>query len=366
MNRREKILAAVVASIIGVVVLYGVINRMVLAGGRKLSEQAHTIRKKIDELERDNRRLGRYRSRFVDLRNRTFDDNPRRASVLADTAIKQIAKRAGLTQADYTVSSFAERREANAYRELLCTITGTASLDRLTNFLYLLGRDERLCRITHLSVKRRQERRGPAKVSFSLRYSTLVFDGNVPVPVPPRPTATQPVEIVGLNTPERSAYDAIAARNVFRPYVRRHVRIKPPDRHQTKPSTQPPPQTPQFGRLVVTGLPAYNGRTEVHVAIPGQDIKKVLKVGDALPAGKIVMVDYRQMPMPGKPHLISQSRVILKAGKDYWAVELGQRMDQRRILRPEELPEKLKTPPASTQPTTNRGTTEITETDHRF
>jgi hypothetical protein len=360
MNRREKILAVVVGSILGVAILYGVINRMVLSRGRELSTQAHSIGEAVEKLETENMRLTQYRGLFADFRDRSFDDNPRRASVLADTTIKQLAKQAGLGQSDYTVGSFAERREANAYRELLCTITGTSSLERITNFLYLLGRDTHLHRVTHLSLKRRQEKKGRTKVAFTLRYSTLVFDGNIPVSVPSRPTETQPPEAVGLNTPEREIYNVIASRDVFSPYVR------PPDRHRPDPQPQPhtqPAPTPQSGRLVVTGLPSIAGKHEVHIAIRGQDVKKVLKVGDSLPIGKIVMVDYRLMPMPGKPHLISQCRVILKAGKNYWAIERGQRLDQRRILRPEELPEKLRTPPASTQPTTMPNTVEITETE---
>ncbi len=360
MNRREKILAVVVGSILGVAILYGLINRMVLSRGRELSDQARSIGKTVKNLEAENMRLTRYRGLFADFRDRSFDDNPPRASVLADTTIKQLAKQAGLGQSDYTVGSFAERREAKAYRELLCTITGTSSLERITNFLYLLGRDTHLHRITHLSLKRRAEGKGRTKVSFSLRYSTLVFYGNIPVSVPSRFTATNPAEAVGLNTPEREIYNVIASRDIFSPYVRPVVRHRPAPRPQ--PRTQPELPTPQFGRLVVTGLPAVAGRQEVHVAIPGQDIEKVLKVGDSLEIGKIVMVDYRLMPMPGKPHLISQSRVILKAGKNYWAVERGQRLDQRRLLRPEELPEELRTPPASTQPTTMPNTVEITET----
>ncbi len=363
MNRREKILVAVVGSILGVVMLYGVINRMVLSRGRKLSAQARSIGESVKKLEAENIRLVQYRGLFADFRDRSFADNPPRASVLADTAIKQLAKQAGLGQTDYTVGSFSDSRKANAYRELLCTITGTTSLERISNFLYLLGRDRHLHRVTHLSLKRRQEGPRRTKVSFSLRYSTLVFDENVPASVPPRPTATRPSEAVGLNTPEREIYNVIASRNIFRPYVRRPDRHRPDPQPQTQPDIEPALPTPQSERLVVTGLPAINGKQEVHVAIRGQDIKKVLRVGDSLSIGKIVMVDYRLMPMPGKPRLISQSRVILKAGKNYWAVERGQRLDQRRILRPEELPEKLRTPPASTQPTTMLNTVEITETE---
>jgi hypothetical protein len=50
------------------------------------------------------------------------------------------------------------------------------------------------------------------------------------------------------------------------------------------------------------------------------------------------MVDYRPLPMPGNEALKSFSRVILKVGEEYWAVERGQTLAEKRRLVPEELP----------------------------
>ena len=98
--------------------------------------------------------------------------------------------------------------------------------------------------------------------------------------------------------------------------------------------------------MVVVGLPAIGAKAQIHVASPGGFVKNPLKVGDRLGAGQIAMVDYRVLPMPGNPKEISQSRVIFKIGRNYWAVELGQRIGQRRILRSHELPDALKPRPA--------------------
>ncbi len=351
MNRREKILAGAVASIAGAALLYGLITRVVLAGGRELNERADSLKNSNAKLLSENNRMGQYKGRFVRLRSRTYDDNPRRASVLADAGIKQLARQAGLGQSDYTISSFSERREGNAYRLLLCTIRSSrpAPLERVTNFLYLLNRDRRLHRVTHLSILRQSGRPGrdrQGKVTFSLRYSTLVPDGNVPVQIAARTPATAPVELVSLNTPQRAAYDVIARRNIFKPYVRPPRQVRPRTWPPRRPDTQPAPESPAHERLVVTGLPADKGIAEVHIATPGRDIKKVLKVGDRLPIGEIVMVDYRVLTMPGDPPTESQSRVILKIGQDYWAVERGWPLGRRRLLRPEELPDELKPKPA--------------------
>ena len=65
------------------------------------------------------------------------------------------------------------------------------------------------------------------------------------------------------------------------------------------------------------------------------------KPGDELAGGKIVMIDYRKMPFPQKPALLSQSRVILTIGEDYWAIERGNTLADIHKLAPGQLPEHL-------------------------
>ena len=73
---------------------------------------------------------------------------------------------------------------------------------------------------------------------------------------------------------------------------------------------------------------------------------RTFKVGDDLEAGKvvgtIVLVDRRDLPMPDDPEMLSPCRVILKCGEDYWAVELGQALMNKRLLKPSELPDVLR------------------------
>jgi hypothetical protein len=65
------------------------------------------------------------------------------------------------------------------------------------------------------------------------------------------------------------------------------------------------------------------------------------KLGDALAEGTVVMVDYRPLPMPGNEGLQSFSRVIVKIGDEYWAIERGQTLADKRRLAPDQLPESL-------------------------
>ena len=126
-------------------------------------------------------------------------------------------------------------------------------------------------------------------------------------------------------------------RPLCRPPAARRPQRRSPRRREPS-----PPAESFFDRLVVTGLPSRNDKPEVLLSMPGQDVRKVYKVGDKLRIGRIAMVDYRVLPMPDNPKVLSSSRLILKIGKDYWAVEAGQRLGQRRLLRPAELPLQLR------------------------
>jgi len=47
------------------------------------------------------------------------------------------------------------------------------------------------------------------------------------------------------------------------------------------------------------------------------------------------------MPFPKKPALLSQSRVILAIGEEFWAIERGNTLADKHKLVTEQLPEKL-------------------------
>jgi len=355
MSRRERILAICTASMLTPLVLFGLVHRLVLRPARELARREQDLRIEKRRLESQNRALKRHRLTFAALRNRTFDDNPRRASVLVTERMNQIAAAAGLGEGDYTVSGFSERRLEDAGKELLCRVDGSGSLERVVNFLYLLEQESNLHKVTSLTLTAQSDKR---RMNFSLGYCTPVLDQELPIsgiPARDRPT-TQPVAPASLNEPDRAAYQVIPRRHVFLPYVPAPAPPPPgpppPPQESPPPQQTPPPQPPWYDRLVVTGLPSCNGTAEVHVAMPDGDAREPLKVGDRLGGGRITMIDYRVLPMPGNPKELSESRVILKIGRDYWAVELGQRLGQRRILKPAELPAALRS--ASAKPATVR------------
>jgi hypothetical protein len=267
---------------------------------------------------------------------------------------------AGLTPAsDCAVSSFSSSSSAKkGYDEIACTINSRRNdipLERLLNFLYLLSQESRLHSVTSLSITPQADGNS---VAFSLRYATLVLDEKLPVSgIRPRdPATTQPALVADLSDARRGLYDVVTKRNMFLPYVPQPkvepVAAAPPQAQGEQPPPPPPPPRPApvqpVDQLVLTGLPRAGAVQEVHVSNPGGHVQKVHKIGDNMGGvGDIVMVDYRPMPMPNEPKKISASRMILKIGQSFWAVELGQQIGQRRVLGQEVLPEELKAPPAS-------------------
>jgi hypothetical protein len=57
-----------------------------------------------------------------------------------------------------------------------------------------------------------------------------------------------------------------------------------------------------------------------------------LKPGDDLFGSEVVDVDYRPLPLPRNPELRSDSRIILQFQNEYWAVERGQTLAEKRKL----------------------------------
>ncbi len=359
MKRREKILVACAAALVGAALTYALVNLIVLRPLRRLDRQAQNLRSSNQELQQENNSLAAYRQRYAELRDGTFADTPLRASVLVSQRIHELARRAGAAPGQLTVQSFSRGSSAGSFREIGCSVQGRCSLSWLTNFLFLLKHDPYRHRVTNLDIT--PDGKGHDSFQVSLRYVTPVLDAPPAVgAIPPRKTSTTaPAEIAALTDPRlvpaRATYDVIDQRNLFRPYLpppppappRPRDYRRPPPREPRPPA---PPPTPSYEELTVTGLPAFGERREVHLTSPGGYLAKVHKVGDRLPVGRIALVDYRKLPLPGKPGRFSSGRVVLEIGRDYWAVELGQRLGQRRLLRPGELPRSLRPPGPDTRP----------------
>ena len=136
---------------------------------------------------------------------------------------------------------------------------------------------------------------------------------------------------------ERPLFDAITKRAFFLPYQKKPD--PPPISPKPTPPSVPPPPGPETYKIV--SLSEWQGQPEIMVLDSNQNKTVNYKPGDDLAGGKIVMIDYRKMPFPKKPALLSQSRVILAIGEEYWAIERGNTLADKHKLAPEQLPANL-------------------------
>ena len=175
------------------------------------------------------------------------------------------------------------------------------------------------------------EKAGEIKVR--LLYLTLVVE--------PAPDF-DPIELkpkFTLESPERYAYNTILQRDILRPYIKATPETRKSDRENSEPSTAP--TGPEA--LKVVSLSEWEGQPEVHIRDINKNETVRYRPGDKLKdnsntAAEVVAVDYRAMPSPRNPLLLSHSRVILKIGDEFWAVERGQSLAEKRKLQPQEWP----------------------------
>ena len=97
----------------------------------------------------------------------------------------------------------------------------------------------------------------------------------------------------------------------------------------------------------MVGLPDWDNKHEVLVQDSASQQLRIYKAGDALGGGTVQMIDYRFLPSPANPQILSPSRVILKVGPDFWAIELGQAVTEKRRLKRDQLPPQLQSAPTT-------------------
>ena len=246
------------------------------------------------------------------------------------------------------------------YSELGRAIRVRGGLKNIIDFLYLLETEPHLHRLDQVSITPVPKNND---VDLQVRYVTPVMDlkpedkmvtDQVPTTAP-----------VMLDTATRELYEPIAVRDLMRPYIQRPATPPPPTPVASTPRGNPPtPPTPPTGaspsRFRVVGLPDWTDDQEVLVTDSATRQIRSYKAGDTLGGGVIACVDYRPMPSKANPELLSPSRVILKVGPDYFAVELGENLTDKRRLPAGMLPEHIR-PGPQTAPADSVKKTDPTE-----
>lgn len=205
MNKREKILACIVASLVIVVVL------AYTAG--KVNDSFRTKKREVARLEkeiRDKKDLDRFTEEFRDrmevYKRRSLPSDLEEARSLYNEWLVNRAVDAGFT--DPLVKHVQPRTTSKVYNALGFTITGKGNLEQLITFLYNFYSVDYLHRISRLQVSRVQ---GTKELNLTFWVDALSL-----------PTATN--EELGDQPSDRLAHEDLAAyhdvvvyRNLFGP-----------------------------------------------------------------------------------------------------------------------------------------------------
>ena len=329
MNQREKILAGAVAGLVGVFAVGFGVRAVIISPVKQIDKRAATLREKLGKIQSERRACFSAEDRIKEYTLRTFADTVDQASAKSGEMLTTLILKSGLQEGEFTRLPVGPRKLRGA-EEIGWNVQGDGALADVVDLLFTLQESPYVHRIENLSVSSGD---APGMVRVRFRYLTLVME--------PAPEAKRK-ELVAkftLESPERHIFDGIVTRDILRPYIKR---APPPGTtpgtapSSTKPGTPPGPES-----FRVVSLSQWLGQPEVHVRDLIQQKTQRYKPGDPLAGGTIVCVDYRSLPMHGNELLRSDSRVILRIGSEYWAVERGRTLAEKRKLPTNSLPAEL-------------------------
>ena len=323
MNAREKKLAMAVGAVLGLLVAGFGVKAAIMQPLKKIDKQQIVYREKLAKLKSERRAYFAAEDSLKQIARRTFADQASQASASSGEMLTRQILASGLREADFSRLPVGPRKVRGA-SEIGWSVQGQGKLANVINLVFLLQESPYIHRIENLTLSA-GEAFGHVRVGF--RFLSLVLDSV---------TADEPVALeskVTLEGPERAVYDGIVTRDLLRPYIKR-----PPG----KSDNAEPPSTPAGpATFQIVSLSEWMGQPEVHVRNLTEQQTQRYHVGDELAEGTIVAVDYRALPMPGKDELNSFSRVIIKIEDEFWAIEQGQTLADKRRLTAEQLPKSL-------------------------
>src|SRR3954468_17550119 len=300
MKKREKILTGAVLGIVAMFVLGFGIRAFFLKPLRDIDKQTATINEKIAKINQERREYFSAEDALKSITQKTFSPDPNEASARCGEMITRQIAAAGLSESDFTRVPAGSRKLRGA-SEIGWSIQGKGDLTRIVNLLFLLEKSPQVHRLENVTLTSYEK---PGEIRVRFVYTTLVIE-----PAP----EVDPVDLkpkFNLESPERLTYNSILERDILRPYVK----MPPPPVNPVKPGTPGGNGTLPSGpeSLKVVSLSEWEGQPEVHIRDTAHNETLRYRPGDKLKDMKIVAVDYRAMPRPRNPQLLSHSRVILQ------------------------------------------------------
>lgn len=332
MNKREKIMAAVVGGIAAVFLVGFGVRAVLVKPLKQIDKRIAASRERIAKIQTERRAYFAAEDQMKASTLRTFADTVDQASAQSGELLTRHILRSGLHEDEFTRLPIGPRKLRGA-QEIGWSVQGEGPLADVVDLLFVLQESPQLHRLDGVTVT---DGEFPGLVKVRFRYLTLVID---PAPDVQRKELAAKYT---LDSPQRHIFDGIVTRDILRPYIKRSP-PPPPVAPGSPPGSAPPkpgsPAGPETFRVV--SLSEWMGQPEVHVRDLTAQRTARYKPGDAFAGGTLVCVDYRPLPMPGNSLLRSDSRVIVRIGTEYWAIERGKTLADKHKLAPEQLPAEL-------------------------
>jgi hypothetical protein len=330
MNQREKILATAIGGIVGIFVIGFGVRAAILKPLADIDKRVKASKEKVEKITNEKRQFFATEDRMKQVALKTFGDTIDQASATSGEILTKRILESGLEESEFTRTPASPRKLKGA-SEIGWIVQGEGPLTNIVNLLFLLENSPYVHRVENVSVTT-GETVGRVKARF--RYLTLVLD-----PSPEVQRKALPDKFA-LDSTERHAYDDLIARDILRPYIKRPAPPPTPSNGPGKNGGTAPPVAPGPESFRIVSLSEWEGQPEIHVLDTAAQKTKRYKPGDQLAGGAIVCVDYREMPMPNS-FALSESRVILKIGSEFWAIERGKSLADKHKLETEQLPREV-------------------------
>lgn len=339
MNQREKFLAYAAFSMVGLFLVGLVVSRMILSPAAQAKKNVEQLTVEVDDIRDRIDREPAYVRKLRLYAEKSYGDSEAQAKVNLREHLLALASRANLRNDSLRLQPLTGKKLRGGL-EVGMTVNVTGSLDRLTNLLYLLENDPHLHKVENLNFSPVPN---ATDLNLQFKLATLVLDPHDGQSLPVEPDKLK--NDLKLADEGRKQYALIEQRDVFRPYIKRPPRPEPrptPPSNNNDRRDDPPPKPAPQPTFQVVGLPQFGAEPEVAIYEDLSRKTRYYQIGEDLRGGEIMAVDYRVMPKPRNRDLLSESRVILRYGREFYAVELGDKLDQRHKLSMRQLPQDLR------------------------
>jgi hypothetical protein len=223
MNPRERILASIIGGALGIVLVYHLISYGLVEPLRQMDKQIASLTDEEAELDELIGMSELLTGQWLDFTSRTFSFEPTKASDSFGLQLKELAKRHGFQDAVFSAGSWTKIGAKTGISTVAQRIGVDGRYDNVIRFLRDIYQAPYLCQITKVSLTPLEAKgRGRDLVKLDITVETPVLPeldkkkfrelANAhTLPAEPLPPFRK-----GLRGDE--AYQALAERNIFRPY----------------------------------------------------------------------------------------------------------------------------------------------------